>query len=333
MPRDYYEVLGVATHRLGGRHQESLPQTGPRTPSRSQSRRQAGRGPLQGDPGRLRRPERQDQARTVRPLRLRRSRHGQNPFAGGGGGGRRPEGGFEFDPNDLASILRQFGGGGGLGGMEREDIDPSELFGQQQPGSRPAGRSARRPRPRSPFPSPWPPWAARSISRWTAGRSRSRSRPASRTARNCAWAARDPDGADLLLKLKIEPHPYFRREGNNVVVEVPISVAEAVLGTRVDVPTLDGTQVTVKVPPGTSSGSRLRLRGKGIKGGDRTGRDQGRGAGRDRRPQPGVDRGVRPPQSAESAGDVPWVSPTVVQAALLMNGPAGEPPAPRGVTS
>jgi DnaJ-class molecular chaperone len=77
-----------------------------------------------------------------------------------------------------------------------------------------------------------------------------------------------PGGADLHLKLKIEPHPYFRREGNDVILTAPLSVPEAVLGCKVDVPTLDGTKLTVKVPPGTSSGARLRLRGKGIKGGD-----------------------------------------------------------------
>src|SRR5262249_60032279 len=77
-----------------------------------------------------------------------------------------------------------------------------------------------------------------------------------------------PGGADLHLKLRIQPHPYFRREGDNVVLEVPLSLSEAVLGTKVDVPTLDGTKLTVKVPPGTSSGARLRLRGRGIKGGD-----------------------------------------------------------------
>lgn len=47
-----------------------------------------------------------------------------------------------------------------------------------------------------------------------------------------------------------------------------MSVAEAVLGAKVDVPTLDGSRLTVKVPPGTSSGTRLRLKGKGIAGGD-----------------------------------------------------------------
>jgi DnaJ-class molecular chaperone len=81
-------------------------------------------------------------------------------------------------------------------------------------------------------------------------------------------AGQAPGGGNLLLKLNVSPHEYFRREGNNVVLEAPLSIAEAVLGAKIDVPTLDGTKLTVKVPPGTSSGARLRLRGKGVKGGD-----------------------------------------------------------------
>src|SRR5262249_51902983 len=77
-----------------------------------------------------------------------------------------------------------------------------------------------------------------------------------------------PDGGNLIVRLHIEPHPFFKREGNNIVLEAPLTVAEAVLGTKIDVPTIDGTHLTVKVPPGTSSGARLRLRGKGIAGGD-----------------------------------------------------------------
>jgi DnaJ-class molecular chaperone len=77
-----------------------------------------------------------------------------------------------------------------------------------------------------------------------------------------------PGGGDLAIAIHIQPHPYFRREGNNIILEVPLALAEAVLGTRVDVPTIDGTRLTVKVPPGTSSGTRLRLRGRGINGGD-----------------------------------------------------------------
>jgi len=77
-----------------------------------------------------------------------------------------------------------------------------------------------------------------------------------------------PGGADLLLKILIDVHPFFKREGNDLVLTAPITVAEAVLGAKVDVPTLDGAKLTVKIPAGASSGARLRLRGKGIKGGD-----------------------------------------------------------------
>ena len=77
-----------------------------------------------------------------------------------------------------------------------------------------------------------------------------------------------PGGTDLRLVVHVESHPYFKREGKNVVIEAPLALPEAVLGTRLDVPTLDGTRLTVKIPAGTSSGSRLRLRGKGIAGGD-----------------------------------------------------------------
>jgi len=78
-----------------------------------------------------------------------------------------------------------------------------------------------------------------------------------------------PGGGHVRLKItRVEPHPFFRREGNDLVLEAPVSLSEAVLGTKVEVPTLDGTQLAVTVPPGTSSGRRLRLRGKGIAGGD-----------------------------------------------------------------
>ncbi|MEO2031268.1 MAG: DnaJ C-terminal domain-containing protein, partial [Planctomycetaceae bacterium] len=70
---------------------------------------------------------------------------------------------------------------------------------------------------------------------------------------------------DLLVSLNIAPHPWFRREGANVLLEIPISVSESGLGTKVDIPTvLDGV-ITLTIPPGTSSGSKLRLRGKGIR--------------------------------------------------------------------
>jgi curved DNA-binding protein len=72
-----------------------------------------------------------------------------------------------------------------------------------------------------------------------------------------------PSG-DLLLTVAVQPHPYFRREGANLLVDVPITPSEAVLGAKVDVPTLSEGTVVLTVPPGTSSGTKLRLRGKGV---------------------------------------------------------------------
>jgi molecular chaperone DnaJ len=68
---------------------------------------------------------------------------------------------------------------------------------------------------------------------------------------------------DLYILPRIAPHPFFRREGNDIIVTMPVTVSEAGLGTKIDVPTIDGT-VTMKVPAGTSSGQRLRIRGRGI---------------------------------------------------------------------
>jgi DnaJ-class molecular chaperone len=68
---------------------------------------------------------------------------------------------------------------------------------------------------------------------------------------------------DLLVRIRVAPHPYFRREGSDLVVEVPITVTEAALGAKVEVPTLLEGTVMLTIPPGTSSGAKLRLRGKG----------------------------------------------------------------------
>lgn len=68
---------------------------------------------------------------------------------------------------------------------------------------------------------------------------------------------------DLYLTVHVQPHAYFRREGRDVYLDLPIGVAEAALGTKVDVPTVRG-RGTVRIPPGTASGAKLRLKGQGI---------------------------------------------------------------------
>ncbi len=71
---------------------------------------------------------------------------------------------------------------------------------------------------------------------------------------------------DLYATIKIAPHPVFRREDRDLHIEVPIGVSQAILGTEIEVPTLDG-RAQVQVPAGTDGGSKLRLRAKGIPAG------------------------------------------------------------------
>lgn len=80
-----------------------------------------------------------------------------------------------------------------------------------------------------------------------------------------------PSG-DLLILLRVLPHPHFRREGRDVLIDLPIHYSEAVQGARIPVPTIDGP-VTVAIPPGSSTGRKLRLKGKGLP-------DPGKGAAR-----------------------------------------------------
>lgn len=68
---------------------------------------------------------------------------------------------------------------------------------------------------------------------------------------------------DLYVVINVRPHPFFSREGNDVVCETPISFTQAALGAEIEVPTLDG-KVKVTIKPGTQSGAVLRLKGKGV---------------------------------------------------------------------
>lgn len=81
---------------------------------------------------------------------------------------------------------------------------------------------------------------------------------------------RDGHAGDLYILCRVKPHRYFRREGSDVYLDLPISVTEASLGAKVTIPTIDGP-TTLTVPAGTASGTKLRLRGKGV-GDARTGK-------------------------------------------------------------
>jgi DnaJ-class molecular chaperone len=75
---------------------------------------------------------------------------------------------------------------------------------------------------------------------------------------------------DALIEIGVRPHPVFKRDGDDIIVEVPITFDEAVLGGKVEVPTISG-RVFATVPPGSNTGQTLRLKGRGIKRGAKAG--------------------------------------------------------------
>jgi len=174
-------------------------------------------------------------------------------------------GGAQVDPAQAEEILSQFFGGGAGGG------DFGDMLGRRARGG---NSRSRRAAPAAPYETEI------TIPFLTAAQGGSVSiridskevdvkiPPGIEEGKSLRLQGQGPGGADLHLKIRIEPHPYFKREGNDLILETPISVSEAILGAKIDVPTLDGAKLTVKIPPGTSSGARLRLRGKGIRGGD-----------------------------------------------------------------
>ena len=71
---------------------------------------------------------------------------------------------------------------------------------------------------------------------------------------------------DLYITIRVEEHPFFKRDGDNIVIQIPITVSEAGLGAKIEVPTIDG-RALLKIPQGTQSGQKFRLREKGVHNG------------------------------------------------------------------
>lgn len=250
MPHDYYEVLGVARDATDDQVKKAY---------RKLAREyHPDRNP--GDKAAEAKFKEVQEAYDILSDKDKRAKYDQFGFAGPGMGAGGPGGGFQwhtegmdpgsFDPEDLGEILRQFGMGGG---------------------SRGRGRTRRAPPPPAEAEAGVPFVTAAlggTVSLSIDGRHVDVKVPAGmEDGKKLRLAGQGPGGGDLYIKIRVEPHPHFRREGNNVVLEVPVSFSEATLGAKVDVPTLEG-HLTVKVPAGTSSGTRLRLRGRGIAGGD-----------------------------------------------------------------
>ena len=198
-----------------------------------------------------------------------------NPFGGGG----NPFGGMDID---ISSIFGGAGGAGGAGGGFEQ------IFRQMGGGG---GRPQQRTRPQAP-PKPEPveqeitvPFATSVLGgehqvsfQRTNGKVETISVKIPAGIENGKKIRLRGQGAesysgqrgDMMIVVKVAPHPNYRRKGLNLLLTVPITLGEAVLGAKVDVPTPHGT-VTLTVPAGTSSGKSLRLKGMGIRAKDTKG--------------------------------------------------------------
>jgi DnaJ-class molecular chaperone len=268
MPRDYYEVLGVKRDATEAE-------------IKSAYRKLARKYHPDRNPGDKQAEENFKEVQAAYDVlsdKDKRTQYNRFGFAGENGSfGGGPGGPFRWgtgpgegahvegvDAETLEELLRTFGGGG-MGGL-------GEIFGQATRGSGGRARRGRAPQPEVesehevtiPFLT-----AAQggSIDLTINGQQGSVRIPAG-VEEGQVIRVPAPGGGRVRLKLRIEPHPYFKREGKNIILEVPLSLSEAVLGTKVDVPTPAGERLTVTVPAGASSGSRLRLRGRGLDGGD-----------------------------------------------------------------
>jgi len=76
---------------------------------------------------------------------------------------------------------------------------------------------------------------------------------------------------DLIITFKVKRHRFFRRDGLNIHVTVPINIAQATLGSKIKVRTVGGKRIVLTIPPGSQSGTKFRIRGQGVEKGDRVG--------------------------------------------------------------
>jgi DnaJ-class molecular chaperone len=202
------------------------------------------------------------------------------PGAGGGfpGGFQFPGagGGQQMDPEMAQEMFRRMfgGGGGGGGGAGFEDLFGSFAGGGGGAGRRRGGRGRPHPQPSETIEvEAQVPFLTAALGGTIGLRVGDRDIdvrvPAGfEDGKKLRVAGQGESGEDIIVRVRVEPHPYFRREGKDVLLDVPISIPEAVLGGKVEAPTIAGKRVTVKIPPGTSSGSRIRLPGLGVAGGD-----------------------------------------------------------------
>jgi DnaJ-class molecular chaperone len=275
MPRDYYDVLGVSRTATADEIKKAYRKLAQKYhPDKNPGDKQAEATFKEVN-----------EAHEVLSDPKKRSMYDQYGHAGpGAGAGGFPgfhgqgaggfPGGFQFggggaqtiDPAMAEELFKRFTGGGGA------EFDLGDLFG----GPKPRGRSARNRRPPPPEDIEHEVTVPFTVAAKGGGvglqlgdRSIDVKIPAGiEDGKKLRVPASATGAGDVYIRVRVAPHPYFRRDGNDVLIDVPISVPEAVLGGSIDVPTVSGDRLTVKVPAGTSSGARVRMRGKGIAGGD-----------------------------------------------------------------
>lgn len=204
-------------------------------------------------------------------------------FESMGGGGPRPGGwpggggaggaNADFDFSDL------FGGGAGAGAAGGGFADLFKHFSPGESGTR--GRRSRQPQPGAdleyeltvPFATAVNGGEASISLRRASGKNETLSVkiPAGiddgQKIRLLGQGEQSHDGGpagDILVKVVVAPHPHFQRTGKRLDVTVPVTLAEAIEGAKIETPTPHGT-ITLTIPPGTSGGKKLRLRGQGVK--------------------------------------------------------------------
>jgi len=185
---------------------------------------------------------------------------GSNPFAGGGKAGAWRSGG-PFNPADFGDLglgdlfSEIFGGGGGMrggfggrgGGTGGFRVPPRDLEAIVQVGFLDAAKGGER-----------------AIELPQGKRLTVKIPEGVDSGTKIRLSGQGEMGGDLILQIEVMPHPFFQREGNDIVVRLPVTFSEAVLGAEVDVPTIE-SRVVMKIPPGVSSGQRLKLTGRGIR--------------------------------------------------------------------
>ncbi len=182
---------------------------------------------------------------------------GGDPF--GGMGGRRRGGGGQSG----------FHAGGSFGDMNPEDIF-SELFGNMRGGHRGSAEHSRGKDVSYSISVPFAESCLGGKQRITlsSGKTVELNVPAgTEDGHKLRLRGQGVGGAggagDAIVEIKVEPHPHFTRKGDDINLEAPVSLPEAVQGATIKVPTLHG-QVAIKIPPGANSGMALRLKGKGV---------------------------------------------------------------------